>query len=159
MTNGVKYDARVRLIATGGTVTTTSSSLSVTNADEVTLLLSVAANVANFNTNYNYLTNDYVTICSNNVADAAALGYTALRQAQQDDYKTLFDRVVLDLGTSSKTNLDIGYRKKPIGTDGNDPQSRDAGLPDGALSDDLRFASGLAGAEFAGQVERPDLFV
>lgn len=118
LTNGVKYDARVRPIATGGTVTTTSSSLSVTNADDVTLLLSVVSNV----TNYNDLSADYVTICSNNIAAAAAMGYTALRQAQQDDYKNLFDRVVLDLGTNAKINQQIGYRKKQIGSDGDDPQ-------------------------------------
>jgi len=117
LTNGIRYDARVRLIATGGSVSSTSSSLTVNNADEVTLLLSVASNFES----YNDLSADYVTICSNNVANAAAMGYTALRQAQQDDYKELFDRVVLDLGVNSKTNLDLGYRKKQIAVDGDDP--------------------------------------
>ena len=83
LTNAVQYDARVRLIATGGTVTPGSSSISVANANDVVLLLlSVASNVKS----YNDLTADYVTICSNNVANAAALGYPALRQAQTNDY-------------------------------------------------------------------------
>src|SRR5208283_4239524 len=119
--NSVNYDARVRLIATGGTVSTTSSSISVTNADDVVLLLGVASNV----TNYNKLddnTNDYVTTCSNNVAAAAALGFTSLRQAQTNDYQNLFNRVVLDLGGNSRTNLDIGSRKQQMSADGNDPQ-------------------------------------
>ena len=38
LANNVKYDARVRLVATGGTVSTTSSSISVTNANDVVLL-------------------------------------------------------------------------------------------------------------------------
>jgi alpha-L-fucosidase 2 len=119
LANMVQYDARMRLLTTNGTVTTTSSSISVTNANDVTLLLSVASNVKN----YNDLTADYVTSCSNNVAAAAALGYTALRQAQQDDYTNLFKRVVLDLGANaSRTNQGVGYRKKQIGVDGNDPQ-------------------------------------
>ena len=118
LANAVKYDARVRLIATGGTVSATSSSISVTNADDVVLLLSVASNVKN----YNDLTADYVTICSNNVAAAAALGFTALRQAQTNDYENLFNRVVLDLGGNSRTNRGIGARKNQIALDGNDPQ-------------------------------------
>jgi len=116
--NSVLYDARVRFIATGGTVSTSGSSISVTNANDVVLLLGVASNVKS----YNDLTADYVTICSNNVAAAAALGFTALRQAQTNDYQNLFNRVVLDLGGNSRTNSDIGYRKNQIALDGNDPQ-------------------------------------
>ncbi len=116
--NAVKYDARVRLVATGGTVTTGSNSISVTNATEVTLYLGVVSNVKA----YDDLTADYVTICSNNVANAAALGYDNVRQAQQQDYTNLFNRVVLDLGVNpGKTGLDLGYRKKQIVADPNDP--------------------------------------
>jgi alpha-L-fucosidase 2 len=118
LTNAVKYDARVRLITTNGTVSTTSSSISVANANDVVLLLSVASNVKS----YNDLSADYATICSNYIADAAALGFDGLRQAQQADYTNLFDRVVLDLGGNSRTNLDIGARKKQMYMDGGDPQ-------------------------------------
>jgi alpha-L-fucosidase 2 len=118
LTNAVLYDARVRLIATGGTVSTTSSSISVTNASDVVLLLAVASNVKS----YDDLSADYVDICSNNVAAAAALGFTALQLAQTNDYQNLFNRVVLDLGGNSRTNMGIGYRKKQISIDGNDPQ-------------------------------------
>jgi len=119
LTNAVRYDARVRLIANGGSVTVGSNSLSVTNADDVTLLLSVASNVKT----YNDLSADYVTICSNNVAAAASLAYADLHQAQLTDYTNLFDRVSLDLGCNpARTNADIGYRKKQISIDGNDPQ-------------------------------------
>src|SRR5262249_3802558 len=78
LTNLVQYDARVRVLATGGSVTANGSSISVTNADDVTLLLAVASNVSN----YNDLTANYPLICSNNLAAAAAIGYPALRQAQ-----------------------------------------------------------------------------
>lgn len=118
LTNGVQYDARVRLIADGGTVSATTDSLSVTNANDAVLLLAVASNVKS----YNDLTADYVTICSNNVAAAAVLGFAALRQAQTNDYENLFNRVVLDLGGNSRTNLDIGYRKQQMAVDGDDPQ-------------------------------------
>jgi alpha-L-fucosidase 2 len=118
LTDAVKYDARLRVIPTGGTVTHGSASITVTNADSVTLLLSVASNVKS----YNDLSADYVTACSNYVANAAALGYTALRQAQTNDYENLFNRVVLDLGGNSRTNQSVGYRKKQMSLDGDDPQ-------------------------------------
>jgi alpha-L-fucosidase 2 len=118
LTNGVHYDARLRVIASGGTVTPGSTSITVANADSVTLLLSVASNVKS----YNDLSADYVTTCSNYVANAAALGYPALRQAQTNDYENLFNRVVLDLGGNSRTNQSMGYRKKQMSLDGDDPQ-------------------------------------
>ncbi|MFM2294503.1 MAG: hypothetical protein RLZZ350_916 [Verrucomicrobiota bacterium] len=118
LANLVNYDSRVRLVATGGTVSTTANSISVTNADDVVLLLGVASN---FKT-YNDLTANYVTICSNNVAAASALGFAALRQAQTNDYQSLFNRVTLDLGVTSRTNQPMGYRKKQIAVDGLDPQ-------------------------------------
>ena len=118
LTNAVWYDARVRMVAAGGTVTVGTNSLSVANATNVTLYLSVASNVKA----YNDMSADYVTICSNNVANAAALGYTAVRQAQQSDYTNLFNRVVLDLGVNStRTSYDMGYRKKLMQSDPNDP--------------------------------------
>jgi alpha-L-fucosidase 2 len=118
LTNRVNYDAHVRLVASGGTVTASAGSLAVTNADSVTLILGVASNVKT----YNDITADYVTACSNNVTGAAALGYTALRQAQQADYQTLFNRVVLDLGTNTATTQPIGVRKRQMALNGNDPQ-------------------------------------
>ena len=118
LTNLVKYDARLRVIASGGTVTPGSTSITVANADSVMLLLSVASN----GKAYNDLTADYVTTCSNYIANAAAVGYAALRQAQTNDYEALFNRVVLDLGTDSRTNQPVGYRKKQMSIDGADPQ-------------------------------------
>lgn len=116
--NAVLFDARVRMIATGGTVTKTSSSLSVANANDVVLLLSVASNVKSFDD----LTADYVNICSNYVDAAATLGFTGLRLAQTNDYESLFNRVVLDLGGNSQTNFGTGYRKQQMALNGNDPQ-------------------------------------
>ncbi|HET7625966.1 MAG TPA: glycoside hydrolase family 95 protein, partial [Verrucomicrobiae bacterium] len=118
LTNGIEYEARVRVIAEGGTVTPGASSISVNGADAVTLLLSVASNFVN----YHDLSANPTLICSNNIASAAVMSYDQLRQAQQDDYQSLFNRVTLDLGSNFKTNFSIGYRKKQIAVDGNDPQ-------------------------------------
>jgi alpha-L-fucosidase 2 len=118
LTNAVRYEARVRVITTNGTVNVTSNSISVADANDATLLLSVVSNVKN----YTDLNADYAAICSSNIANAAALGYEGLRRAQQADYTNLFNRVVLDLGVdTNKTGWGIGYRKKQMAADGNDP--------------------------------------
>ena len=117
LTNGIAYQARVRVLAEGGTVTTSSSSITVTNADAVTLLLGAASNYKKFDD----LTANYPLICSNNVAAAATKSYAQLRAAQLDDYQSLFQRVVLDLGGTAKTNQPTGFRVKRA-AEGDDPQ-------------------------------------
>lgn len=116
LTNGIAYQARLRVINEGGSVSTTSSSINVANADAVTLLLSVASNFKKFDE----LTADYATICSNNIANAATNSFAQLRDAQLADYQSLFQRVVFDLGTTSKTNFPTGYRIKRA-WEGDDP--------------------------------------
>lgn len=117
LTNAIEYEARVRVVAEGGTVTAGASSISVANADAVTLLLSVASNFVN----YQDLSANAGLICSNNLAAAAANTFGQLRQWQLADYQPLFQRVVLDLGATSKTNLPTGLRLRRI-VEGNDPQ-------------------------------------
>jgi len=117
LTNAIEYVARVRVLAEGGTVTAGSGSLSVADADAVTLLLSVASNFVK----YDDVSADPAAICSNNILAAASLAYSDLRQAQQADYQALFRRVVLDLGGTTKTNLSTGERIRRA-YEGDDPQ-------------------------------------
>ncbi|HHY84547.1 MAG TPA: glycoside hydrolase family 95 protein [Verrucomicrobia bacterium] len=116
LTNAIRYQARVRVLAEGGTVTPGSTSISVANADAVTLLLAIASNFVK----YDDLSAEYALVCSNTIAQAAAHSYAALRQRQLDDYQPLFRRVVLDLGTSAKTNLPTNIRARRI-AEGDDP--------------------------------------
>ena len=119
----------------------------MTNADSVTLLLSVASNFVN----YNDLTANYSLICSNAIATAATNSYSQLRQTQLNDYQPLFQRVVLDLGTSSKTNFPTSYRIRRI------PQGDDPNLSTLYFqlvgTDDLRFTPRFPAPDFAGQME------
>ena len=102
---------------TAPSITTGASSISVTNADAVTLLLSVASNFKS----YDDVSANPAIICSNNIAAAAANTFSQLRQAQLSDYQPLFQRVVLDLGSTAKTNFPTGYRVKRA-YEGDDPQ-------------------------------------
>ena len=119
LTNGIAFQARVRVLNEGGTVSSTSSSLTVANADTVTLLLGVASNYKKFDD----LNGDYAMLCSNNVANAATNTYAQLRANQLSDYQSLFNRVTLDLGlgNAAKTNMPTGQRIKLAGQ-GDDAQ-------------------------------------
>ena len=119
LTNAIRYQARVRVLNEGGTVSSTADSISVSNADAVTLLLSVATNFKR----YNDLSADPAALCESYISAAAANSYAQLRESQLLDYQSLFRRVTLDLGSgnSTKTNFPTGYRIKHAG-EGDDPQ-------------------------------------
>ncbi|MCS7336739.1 MAG: glycoside hydrolase N-terminal domain-containing protein [Verrucomicrobiae bacterium] len=117
LTNAIEYEARVRVIAEGGTVTFGPTSVTVTNADAVTILLAVASNFVRFND----ISANPSLICSNVIAAAAALPYEQLRAGQLADYQALFRRVRLELGATWKTNLPTGERAKRA-HEGDDPQ-------------------------------------
>lgn len=93
------YEAQLRVLAEGGSVTADSAGLKVEGADAVTLLLAGA-------TTYDPVSPDYVGCTVEELHDrltdhlnrAASKGYEALRQAHLDDYRPLFGRVRLDLG-------------------------------------------------------------
>ena len=102
----IEFESRVRVLAEGGSVSPSGSSLSVSNADAVTLVLGAASNFVS----YDDISADESAICSQIVSNAAAKGYTTLRQDQLNDYQALFNRVTLDLGTSSKVNNPTNQR-------------------------------------------------
>lgn len=110
LASDIEFEARVRILAEGGTVSPSGSSLVVSNANAVTLVLGAATNFVR----YNDLSADESAICLQTVAAAAAKGYAALRQAHLDDYQALFNRVTLDLGTSEKVNLPTDQRISAI---------------------------------------------
>ncbi|HLP04658.1 MAG TPA: glycoside hydrolase N-terminal domain-containing protein, partial [Paludibacter sp.] len=94
----VNYEAQVAVLNEGGSLSTTSSEISVTNADAVTIVLSGA-------TNYNPALVSYVSgsaadlhsLIASRVQSASAKTYDVLKTAHLNDYQPLFSRVKLDL--------------------------------------------------------------
>lgn len=108
----VEFETRVRLLCEGGSVTVVGSALKVEGANAATLILGAASNFVS----YNDISADESAICLQTVNNAAAKSYAVLRQAHLDDYQPLFNRVVLDLGTSSKANNSTSQRLTDIET-------------------------------------------
>jgi len=96
----IEFETRVRLLCEGGSITDMGDYLQVSGATAVTLVLGAASNFLR----YDDISGDPGLLCLQTVTNAAAKGYSALRQAQLDDYQPLFNRVTLDLGTSDKAN-------------------------------------------------------
>ena len=102
MTGALRFEARVRVVTSGGTRTVNGDAVVVRDADAVTLLIAAATS---------YRTHEDVS------ADAAARVAAALdpasrksietlRAAHIRDYQELFNRVTIDLGSSKRVPTD-----------------------------------------------------
>lgn len=94
---GVRFEARMRVLAQGGTVRAADGLVRVEGADEATILIAAA-------TDYNAadpltpLTRDRGVECEETLDAAAAKGAPALRAQTVAEHRRLFRRVDLDLG-------------------------------------------------------------
>lgn len=110
---GIKYEARVRVILPkGGLLTAEDSSLSVQNASEAILLVSMATS---------YKNEGFEDQIFSLLAESERKDYSTLRKEHINAYRTLFDRVDLDLGRTEKDNLPIDKRLQAFQEDHNDP--------------------------------------
>jgi len=110
LASDIEFESRVRILCESGSVTAAGQSLEVSQADAVTLVLGAASNFVRFDD----ISGDPGQLCLQTVESAAAKGFDALRQDQLNDYQSLFNRVTLDLGTSSKTEQPINERLDAI---------------------------------------------
>jgi alpha-L-fucosidase 2 len=91
---GVRYAAQTRLRAKGGESGTRGDFVFARGADEVVLLLAG---------NTDYRGDDPSAACAREL-DAAAADFEALKREHVADYRRLFDRVTLDLGSDAEAN-------------------------------------------------------
>lgn len=102
----VEFQARVRIAAEGGTVTPGSDSITVADADSVTLILHVASNVVS----YDDLSADPDALATAAIEAASAKTFEQLRSTHLADYQELFNRVEIDLGTTAAAELPTDER-------------------------------------------------
>src|SRR3954454_8460460 len=114
MTGALRFEARVRVLPTGGTRAATGDALVIRGAGAVTLLIAAATS---------YRT--YADVSADPAARVAAAldrpsreSVDGLRAARIRDYQQLFNRVTLDLGASKRVPTD--ERVRAFG-DGGDP--------------------------------------
>jgi alpha-L-fucosidase 2 len=94
ITGSVRFAALAKVIATGGSVSSSNGTLRVTNADSVTLLISIGTSYIS----YTNVTGDYLGIARARLTAAQGTAFETLRSRHVADYQVLFGRVSLDLG-------------------------------------------------------------
>ena len=101
----------------GGTLQTVDSALVVNHANAVTLYIAMATNFVN----YNDISADPVALAAKLLAAAQSKPYREALQSHIRFYRNYFDRVSLNLGSSSSIDLPTNKRVQQFAK-GNDPQ-------------------------------------
>ncbi len=113
----LRYQAGVRIIAEGGTLAAEAGKITVTHANEATLLISAATSYKKFDD----VSGDPESLVKQRLASAATKTWPKLRADHVADHQALFRRVVLDLGQSEAMKLPTDERIRRF-ADGHDPQ-------------------------------------
>ncbi|RYZ31617.1 MAG: glycoside hydrolase family 95 protein, partial [Sphingobacteriales bacterium] len=112
----VKFKGLVRIMAEGGTRSDGDTSITISNANAVTIFISIATN---FN-NYQDVTGDENRGANEHLEKAAAIPFARMLTAHVAAYQRYFNRVTLDLGTTPAASLPTDERLKNFRT-ANDP--------------------------------------
>jgi alpha-L-fucosidase 2 len=113
----VKFTTEVKVVPEKGQLSTTGDTLTVANADAVTLYISIATNFVN----YHDLSGKPVERAENYLLAALQKGYSALRKEHIVSYRSYFDRVQLDLGVTDSIRKPTDVRILEF-AQSNDPQ-------------------------------------
>jgi alpha-L-fucosidase 2 len=114
---GVKFNARVRIIASGGTTISNDSSLIISNADMATLYISIASNFIS----YNDISADAAQRTNTFILNALKKKYDNALNDHIADYQNKFRRVGLDLGITDAVKNPTNTRLEQFAK-GDDPQ-------------------------------------
>lgn len=113
----VKFKSLTKIKNLGGTISSTDTSLTVKDADEATIYISIATN---FN-NYRDLNGDENARTRDFMAKASSKSFDDLLETNLVEYQKYFNRVSLDLGETEASKLPTDERLRNFRTV-NDPQ-------------------------------------
>ncbi len=113
----VRYEARLKAVAEGGTVKVDDFDLIIENADAVTLYIVAATNFLN----YNDVSADCQEIVEKYLKGIEGKSYNRIKEAAVKDYKSLFDRVTIILPSTKSSFLPTDERLKSLASM-SDPQ-------------------------------------
>ncbi|WP_319699867.1 glycoside hydrolase family 95 protein [Streptomyces sp. ME19-01-6] len=117
VTGQVRFRALARARVEGGTVNSESGKLTVAGADSVTLLVSIGTSYTDFSN----ATGDHAARAAAPLDAASDIPFTTLCKRHTDDYRRLFRRVTLDLGSTDAARLPTDERVRNFAS-ASDPQ-------------------------------------
>ncbi|ESQ79091.1 glycoside hydrolase N-terminal domain-containing protein [Asticcacaulis sp. YBE204] len=100
------FELRAKIIAPSGTLTAREGGVYVSGTEDVVILISAATGYIK----YNDISGDPAARNAEVITKAAAKGYAALRAGHAADYKRLFGRVAIDLGSGDNAALPTDQR-------------------------------------------------
>ena len=112
----VKFESMVKIIPEGGSVLSDSASLTVSNANSATILVSIATNFVN----YKDISADPDKRAVEYIAKAEKKSYKTLKTTHTAFYQRYFNRVSIDLGSTDSIKNPTDVRIKQF-SKGNDP--------------------------------------
>ncbi|WP_158849661.1 glycosyl hydrolase family 95 catalytic domain-containing protein [Saccharothrix deserti] len=102
----VRFLALAKAIAEGGSTSSSGGTLRVTNANSVTLLISIGTSYVD----YRNVAGDYQGIARGRLNAAQGTAYDVLRSRHVADYQRLFGRVAIDLGRTAAADQPTDVR-------------------------------------------------
>ena len=113
----VRFTAKAKVCPVGGEMHASDTEIYVNDADEVLIYVDIATNFVR----YDDISADPDARVDKHMADLGSRRYNAMRKAHVDAYKSYFDRVSLDLGTSEAASKTTDVRVREF-AGGDDPQ-------------------------------------
>ena len=112
----VKFNSQARILNEGGEIQSDGNKITVTEADEVVILISIATNFED----YKSLTVDENEKCKKFLTAAESKDYSEIKEAHISDYRKYFTRSSLNLGTTPASQRPTDVRIKNF-SQTNDP--------------------------------------
>jgi alpha-L-fucosidase 2 len=113
----LKFQALLKVMVTGGQISSDQNQVSVTNADSATLLVDAATSYKSFKD----VTGDPDAITRKHIGEATKRAFEIIRKDHIAEHQRLFSRVKLDLGTTEASKRPTDARIKTFAS-ANDPQ-------------------------------------
>ena len=114
---GVRFEAKVKILTDGGTVSANDSTLNISNANVATIYISIASNFKN----YHDITANADERANSYLRNALKKNYEQILKDHIIDYQSYFNRVKLDLGVTDSVKEPTDVRLAHFAK-GNDPQ-------------------------------------
>ncbi|MEZ4904270.1 MAG: glycoside hydrolase family 95 protein [Spirosomataceae bacterium] len=119
---GMRFDWRIKVQTTDGTVTADTSGISISNATEAIILVTAATSFNGFDKCPNSQGRDERALVESYLKRASTKPFSVIRSAHIVDYQRYFNRVKLTLGQFSEANnLAMDARLMRYAQLGNDP--------------------------------------
>ncbi len=109
---GIHFANLIRVAHTDGQVTTTDSTLGISNASEAIILVSTATSFNGFDKDPVREGKDYMAFAKKQLADRSGQSFDQLRVEHLDDFQEFFNRVTFELDQPGTVSLPIDERLK-----------------------------------------------